>query len=169
MEESLEHPYFCDICFTQYNGHDYEAKPLTLSCGHTFCRSCLFQFLKNHILEGNLSPKCFKNVKKYKNVNETQPISTTTENMSDNKSQNYEPTEARIDSTYARFDIQECGVAILDSEIYDLIEFDKAILTKYKRFKFFQTNKSGCECPNASCGELLLQHSLDDPNMICTT
>ncbi|KAF8624853.1 hypothetical protein AX15_005733 [Amanita polypyramis BW_CC] len=54
--------YLCSICFTSYKG----SKCLQLSCSHTFCRTCLADYWKLSIAEGEVGkvgcadPECVK-------------------------------------------------------------------------------------------------------------
>jgi hypothetical protein len=54
--------YLCSICFTTFKG----TKCLQLSCNHTFCRSCLAEYWKLCIAEGEVGrvgcadPECVK-------------------------------------------------------------------------------------------------------------
>jgi hypothetical protein len=180
--------YYCDICLTQFGENDTDAEPFTLSCGHTFCLACLHRFLKSHILEGNITPKCFKIVKnriKRNNLTnssqDAQPedyiqihdesINTANHILTNNLSNHNENEDFKLNDSENHevpITFDECGIIISDSDINNIISTDLTLMTKLNRFKFFQDNKNSCECPNTSCGELLLLSSSKDPNMTCS-
>lgn len=56
--DSIVSNYFCHICFEEIITENADSL-FKLSCGHTFCRQCLFRYVQVSINEGNIQPRCF--------------------------------------------------------------------------------------------------------------
>ena len=150
--------YFCYICFEDKNISDGESQvdqdekendgdqrgkdqSFLLPCKHRFCRDCMYNFLKSTISEGQVNPKCFYPIPQVETVETADGGGASKASMN-------------------------CGLALPNHTIVNLISRDKDLTTKYNRFSFLINDINGRECPYPGCGHLQ-SGDPDNPNMIC--
>lgn len=118
---------------------DKPSDAFTLPCTHEYCRDCLRQFFASKLMHAETDIRCFA------------PLASKTTPPSQGPVRNIK-------------DIQECGAVVSDEVIRCIIEDDPAMVSKYSRFKFFNANRNGRECPR--CNHMQIG-SESNPTMMC--
>ena len=171
--------FHCTICMMNYTTGSFDYKPFKLSCNHTYCQPCLFDFLTSKISDGDVAPRCFYPLDKVNNNNKNNIVDINRNdtggtslrlnndsniNASPSSSTRRPPTNITNDNGAATKRLKTCDSILTTSDILSLIDKDPILLNKYTKFKYFKENESGRECPK--CSHLQLG-SASDPGIVC--
>jgi hypothetical protein len=167
--------YKCLICRQNFEIGNPEFKPYRLSCGHIYCEDCLNLYLSSKIQDGDVHPKCFaeqnpsygQNEKEFTTMSSTLEMELNTDfQLKANDSVQHQFNETNQLPAAIPNELQPCNTVLTHDEISDLIGKDLALLTKYKRFKFFSDHPTARECPNTNCLHLQIGSDVT-PEMLC--